>query len=387
MTITLKTDRLIVPGGIINGEFRSTRNVIHNGDFRVNQRAGTSYTSSGVMNLDRWSSSWNYGAAEIQKMTSNIFPGHYYRAQVNSSASTTSSSFFWMASQQLEGNDIESLNLGLYFTQQKFITVSFWARCSVVGTYSVMIGVRSSGGTWFYAYKQFSISTAAKWEYKTLTFSVTSDISLANCPQPSIDNNFSFGIWFVGGIGSNYHNTAEGYFQSSVLAGNSSNTNLMATGGAYFDIAKVQVEPGSYATPFEFVPIAEEFRRCMRYYQKSYAYGTTVGTATFDGAYGYTWTAERPHYYSTFSCWYTVPFQVRMRTSPTVTIYAPYNGSSGNFSVDQTNYVNKAATINNASDNSFQVYASNPIDYGKSGVERYYGAYIHYRATCDAGTG
>ena len=212
---------------------------------------------------------------------------------------------------------------------------------------------------------------------------MTNDISV-NCPQPTINNNFNFGIWFVGGVGSNYYNSTQGYFQSTVYAGTASNTNLMSTAGATFDIAKVQVEPGAVATPFQFIPIAQEIKRCMRYYQKSYAYGTTVGTAIdFNGAYGYTWDQARTHYYSTFGCWYTVPFQTRMRTTPTVTIYAPYSGNAGYFSIDQGPYNDKTATVNSASDTSFQAYSASPTNYGYS-VEQYYGGYIHYRAICDA---
>jgi hypothetical protein len=156
--------------------------------------------------------------------------------------------------------------------------------------------------------------------------------------------------------------------------------------GSTWDIARVQLEPGTYPTPFEFVPIAQELRRCMRYYQKSYAYGTTVGSATFDGAYGYTWTSQRGSAATTFSFWYTIPFQTRMRVAPTVTVFAPNTGTSARFSIDKGSYFDGVATFNQISDSSFQVFGPNPIivdEYGN--IEQMYGAYIHYRAVCDAG--
>ena len=44
-------------------------------------------------------------------------------------------------------------------------------------------------------------------------------------------------------------------------------TNLVATNGATLDIAKVQLEVGTQATPFEDITYEEQFRRCQRYFQ------------------------------------------------------------------------------------------------------------------------
>jgi hypothetical protein len=75
-----------------------------------------------------------------------------------------------------------------------------------------------------------------------------------------------------------------------------------------------------------------------------------------------------------------------MRVAPTVTVYGASGGTAGVFSIDKGSYVNGTATINNVSDSSFQAYGPNPAAIGKSGVEQFYGAYIQYRAVCDAAT-
>jgi hypothetical protein len=376
----MSSSNILTPAGSLGDELRTNRNVIHNADFRINQRAAASYaTSNGKMNMDRWSGNSNYGAATITQNSTENFPGYFYRATVNTTASLSTGSFFWIASQQVEGNDITSLNLG--DPAGRRVNVSFWARSSVSGQYSVMIGVRNSTGTWFYSYRPFTLATTNKWTYISLSFDVD---PAYNCPAPTIDNNFSFGVWFVGGVGSTYQSAVQNNFSSSVPAGTASNVNLMATNGATFDLAQVQVEPGFIATPFEFVPVAQQLRRCLRYYQKSYAYATTVGTSTFVGSYGYTWTQQRAHSYSTFSFWYTIPFEARMRAAPTITAYGPSGGSSGVFSIDKGTYVNGTANFNQITDSNFQVYGPNPASLGKAGVEQFYGAYIHYRATIDA---
>ncbi len=383
MTITMSTDNIVLPAGSLGNDFTTTRNVLYNGDFRVNQRAAASYTSSSFMNLDRWSTGFNYGGVSVSQQTTANFPGYFYRATVTSAAAVTSGSFFWLATQLLEGADVVSLNLGIAAGYSKKVTVSFWARSSIAGTYSVMLGARNSAGTWYYSFQTYSITTANKWQYQYLSFQISSAYT---CPAPTVDNNFSFGVWFVGGIGSTYQGTVQNTFSTSVFAGTSSNVNLIGTNGATFDLAKVQIEPGSYPSQFEFVPYALELKRCMRYYQKSYAYATTVATSTFDGAYGYTWTQQRSHSYSTFSFWYTIPFQTRMRVAPTVTVYGASGGTAGVFSIDKGSYVNGTATFNQISDSNFQIYGPNPASLGKAGVEQFYGAYIQYRAVCDAAT-
>lgn len=380
MTTTISSDNVVVKGSNLGSDFRTTRNVIHNGDFRVNQRAQSSYLQ-GTMTLDRWYSSANYGTQYISQQTTTSFPGYFLRASTTGAAAVSATSFNWIAAQQLEGNDLATLGLGTYVSNAKYITVSFWVRSSLTGTSSVMIGVRNSSNTWYYSYRSYSISTANKWEYKSVTFNVSSNV---NCPAPTYDSNFSFGIWFVGGIGSNYYSATENTFTTTVYAGTASNVNFTGTLNATFDLARVQVEAGSYPTQFEFIPIAQELERCMRYYQKSYALGTQVGTGTFDGAYGHTWTAQRPNYYASFGFWYTIPLQTRMRTAPTVGLWAPNSGTGSRFSIDTGSYVDGLAYTNAISDSAIQVYSQNPADYGKSGVQQFYGGYIHYRATCDA---
>jgi hypothetical protein len=388
MTIRLTADNVILPAGNLGSVFSTNRNVIHNGDFRVNQRAVTfpqAYTTPGRMNLDRWYSSWNYGDGYINQLTTSAFPGYFYRFTSNMTASPTAGSFVWMAAQQLEGNDVSRMNFGASNPAPiNTMVLSFWVRSSIAGNWPVLIGVKSTSNIWHYAWLTYSTTVANKWQYKSLIFSIDSQFS--QCPSINIDNNFSFGIWFAGGTGTNYHTLpGAGTFSTTVSAGGSTFANIMSNGSTW-DIARVQLEPGTHPTPFEFVPIAQELRRCMRYYQKSYAYGTTVGSTTFDGAYGYTWTSQRGSAATTFSFWYTIPFQTRMRVAPTVTVFAPNTGTSARFSIDKGSYFDGVATFNQISDSSFQVLGPNPIivdEYGN--IEQMYGAYIHYRAVCDAG--
>jgi len=57
---------------------------------------------------------------------------------------------------------------------------------------------------------------------------------------------------------------------------------IYITLGNSVDIAQVQLEVGSVATPFEFRPFAEELALCQRYYEKSYDTATAPGSINID---------------------------------------------------------------------------------------------------------
>jgi hypothetical protein len=92
-----------------------------------------------------------------------------------------------------------------------------------------------------------------------------------------------------------------------------------------FDIAQVQLEEGSAATPFEQRPIGLEFGLCERYYQNlGSLYPGHINTGNT--------TAIR----------FVVPFSVYMRTSPTVT----FSNVSSGFSASNIGGAGQAKRLN-----------------------------------------
>lgn len=57
---------------------------------------------------------------------------------------------------------------------------------------------------------------------------------------------------------------------------------LLSASQTYY-ITGVQLEVGDTATPFEHRSFGDELARCQRYYERSFSYGTALGTATSDG--------------------------------------------------------------------------------------------------------
>ena len=91
-------------------------------------------------------------------------------------------------------------------------------------------------------------------------------------------------------------------------------------------LGKVQLEPGTIATPYERQIYSDQLVQCQRYFSKSYNTDVAVGTVTAVGSYSNyasNGTGNRP--------FFSLSFPVTMRTTPTVTAYSPNNGASGNW--------------------------------------------------------
>ena len=96
--------------------------------------------------------------------------------------------------------------------------------------------------------------------------------------------------------------------------------NPVGTAGAndWFEIAEVQLEVGSVATPFEYLSFGEQLVLCQRYFTKSYDYGTyytdTDSGDTYSGA------LIQRSIASTSANILFGEYPVPMRAAPTVTV-------------------------------------------------------------------
>jgi hypothetical protein len=91
------------------------------------------------------------------------------------------------------------------------------------------------------------------------------------------------------------------------------------------DLAQVQVEKGSVATPFQYRPVATELNLAQRYYCKTYNYETSPGTPT---SAGYVEGGASGLVNGSHAIRVHWSFPVRMRAAPFVTTYS-LNGTSG----------------------------------------------------------
>jgi len=243
------------------GSFNQTmRNRIINGNMVIDQRnAGASVTPLDSYTLDRWR---GYASAAskytVQQNAGSVTPpsGYVnYLGATSSSAYSVSSSDYFAIVQNIEGLNVADLGWGTANAQT--VTVSFWVRSSLTGTFGGSFV--NSGYTRCYPFT-YTISAANTWEQKTVT--ITGDTTGTWLTT----NGVGVRVWFGLGAGSSQSGTA-GSWQGAGYVSATGAVSVVGTSGATFYITGVQLEAGSAATPFEYRPYGMELTLCQRYYE------------------------------------------------------------------------------------------------------------------------
>ena len=237
------------------------RNRIINGDMRIDQRnvgASLTPTASSTYTLDRWSTYASVSSKfSIQQNAGSVTPPSGYKnylgATSTSSYSVASGNFLGIL-QRIEGYNVSDLAFGS--AGAKTITLSFWVRSSLTGTFGGNLSNSDATRSCPFSY---SISSANIWEQKTITIAGdTSGTWLTG-------NDFGLEILFSLGMGSTYIGGTANTWASAWYGSPSGCVNLVGTNGATLYITGVQLEAGSNATDFERRPYGTELALCQRY--------------------------------------------------------------------------------------------------------------------------
>jgi hypothetical protein len=288
----------VAAGGSVAAAFNSNgvffRNRIINGDMRIDQRnAGASVTfDNNVFPVDRFRGLTNLSSKATAQQSSVVPTGFVNSVLVtSSSAYSLAAGDYFGIGQRIEGTNISDLGWGT--ASARAVTLSFWVRSSLTGTFGGALG--NSNGTRSYPFT-YSISVADTWEYKTIT--VPGDTS-----GTWLTTNGS-GIQLVIslGAGATLSGTAGAWAGANYFSATGA-VSVISTNGATFYITGVQLETGSVATPFERRPYGTELMLCQRYYYRMKATGVNAffGTGLVD---------------TTTNALFITTFPVSMRTVP-----------------------------------------------------------------------
>ena len=274
--------------GVLTGALSPTgfRNRIINGDMRIDQRnAGASVTpTDGIYTLDRCLARVSQASKyTVQQNAGSVTPPtgfKNYLGVTSSSAYSVLTGDYFALEQRIEGFNTADLDWGTANAQT--VTLSFWVRSSLTGTFGGALGNSAFARGYPFTY---TISTSNTWEYKTVT--IVGDTTGTWLTDNGTGVRVSFGL----GVGSTYSGTAgawagAGYFSATGA------TSVVGTSGATFYITGVQLEKGTVATPFEFRSIGQELALCQRYYyrliQNDYSTtGYSVNAASFRASGNY----------------------------------------------------------------------------------------------------
>ena len=307
-------------GSINDGPISGARNRIINGDMRIDQRNnGASVNTNDAFPVDRFQMNFS-GGGIITGQRSGIVPVGF-TSSLSLTASTADTSIaagdFYNLQQKIEGFNVADLGFGA--ASASSITLSFWVRSSVTGTYGGALNNSAANRSYVFTY---SISASNTWEYKTITI-------LGDTSGTWLNNNgIGFRLLFDLGSGTTFNGTANTWNASNVFR-TSGCVNWIANSAATFYITGVQLEAGTVATPFERRSFGQELALCYRYFQRVDWITTTLGSSG--------------DYQNVGS------LLVMMRTTPTLTstngTYTPV-GSNG---FRQTNNVTFGGTVITAS--------------------------------------
>ena len=237
------------------------KNRIINGDMMIDQRNSGSVTTPGnnIYTLDRWnaglSQSSKYSVQQVVDAPSGFY--NSIKATVLATVSLGATDYF-MLKHKIEGYNVADLNFGT--ANPETITLSFWVKSSVTGTFGG--GIQNSDESRGYAFN-YTISSANTWEYKSVT--LTGDTT------GTWDKTNGTGLWLnlALGVGTTYSKSTGSWGAGPVLSATGA-TNLLATGSATIQFTGVQLEIGTVTTPFENLQYGQQLSLCQRYYEQNY---------------------------------------------------------------------------------------------------------------------
>ena len=272
----------------------SFKNRIINGDMGISQRNGTSSVSitgggSVAYTLDRWLAVGlgSGGVFSIQQVAeapagfTNSIKATVTTAQASVNASYT-------LQQPIEGLNISDFGWGT--ANATAVTLSFWVRSSLTGSFGGSVTNSAFDRTYPFPY---TISAANTWEYKTITIPGDTTGTWLTTNGIGLQLNFCLGA-------ESAREATANVWANTIARQPTGSVDLISTLNATWQVTGVQLEKGTVATSFDYLPYTTELQLCQRYYE-TLPINSAASSVTGTLIYGF------------------VPFAVTKRANPTTT--------------------------------------------------------------------
>lgn len=241
-------------------------NYLINPGFRINQRGGNLYAfAASVKTLDHWGftaaggSGGTIAAGSISQQNfvagQTIVPGeplNFIRITNTNQGSSLGTDSYHVFGQPIE--DVRTLG-------GQVCTVSFWARSTITGkTIGIELGQNFGvGGSAFTSAGGTTRNLSTIWQQFTATFTM-----------PSVSSKV---------IGAGHFVTLLFWLQAGSSMSSRAGGSFGWQGTGDIEIAQVQLEAGSVATPLGYRLLAEELSLCQRYFEINEFYSSGYGLA------------------------------------------------------------------------------------------------------------
>jgi hypothetical protein len=241
------------------------RNILINGDMSIAQRGTSvsSITGSGYNTVDRFRTNMGTAGTWTQSQSTDVPTGQGFAKSLKMDCTTANGSLsagsYLIIDQRVEGQNLQYLKKGT--SSAESTTMSFWVKSAKTGTYVVVLADMDNTRA---VSKSYTISSANTWEKKSVTFPGDTTGAFGNDNAASLKVQF----WLV--AGTTY---SSGTLQTSWGTTTNANyavgqVNLADSTSNDWYVTGVQLEAGTTASEFEFLPHDVNKIRCQRYCER-----------------------------------------------------------------------------------------------------------------------
>ena len=256
-------DSVAIPTGVGFNGF-GYRNIVINGDISIAQRSTSvaSITTGGYYTVDRWQTTIGNLGTWTQSQSTDVPTGQGFATSLKMDCTTAdaspASADQLRMTQVFEGQNLQYLKKGT--ANALSLTLSFWVKSTKTGTF---IAELFDNDNTRQVSKSYTVDVTNTWEKKTITFPPDTTGALDN------DNNASIYFNFWLGAGTDF---TSGTLNTTWNANTNANravgqVNIADNTANDWYITGVQLEAGTTASDFEFLPVDVNLGRCQRYFE------------------------------------------------------------------------------------------------------------------------
>jgi hypothetical protein len=335
-TVTLgdSGDSVAIPTGVGFNGFNH-RNIVINGDMQIAQRSTSvaSITAAGYYTVDRFIIDIGSLGTWTQSQSTDTPTGqgfaNSFKMDCTTADAAPAASDFFNFQQRFEGQNLQYLKKGT--ANAVSLTASFWVKSTKIGTFILELLDTDNNRS---ISKSYTVNTTNTWEKKTITFEGDTTGGFTN------DNGTSLiAIFWLGAGSDRTSGTLNTSWNTTVVANRAvGQVNLADDTANEWYITGVQLEAGTTASDFEFLPIDVNLGRCQRYFYQ--IQGNASGNTSLGIGFANDGTSNQSY----------IKFPTTMRSSPSIT------GSSGVQTSDGNSYTIAAASVAVSAADNKQMY-------------------------------
>jgi hypothetical protein len=245
----------------------------------------TGITGSGYNTVDRFRTNMGTAGTWTQSQSTDVPTGQGFATSFKMDCTTANGSLsagsFLIIDQRVEGQNLQYLKKGT--SSAESTTISFWVKSAKTGTYIVALNDLDNSR---YIANSYTISSANTWEKKTITYAGDTTGAFGNDNASSLKVQF----WLVAGTTYSSGTLATSW-ESNTNANNAvGQVNLADSTSNDWYVTGVQLEAGTSASDFEFLPVDVNLQRCQRYFIDM---GNQAGVS-YSSTNGMTWNLQFP---------------------------------------------------------------------------------------------